>query len=860
MVPLGTGEATRTTGDRLEILTALMAAPTFETIFRTDVITVPGDHPVHGWVCRLPGCECPQDRGYDYCQVHYRQWREMRAEGKAITEFLRVAEPLKPRALPSPPPCLICPEVPASARNGLCYLHTRRWIAARGHHRKANGVTLDFDAWVADQQPFVGFGPCRIGPCPELADNPLGLCRRHTTRYQRDNRPGQAQAAYKQSRWQQPATARAVIPVIYGDRTAFDRWCRETSPIHRTDGKVSLVGLRPLVKAEIQWTLFHHGHTNTEGRFWWLGLVQHLADHCRLKEVNSLVDLDLSGFTRPLQQLVTTMLHYLRLVYFSRQDTKDAGFIEIEHFGVLLPESSSYFDLAGVSQRWLRDLLWDDIAARLTADPPRSRAVFDQRRRGCLELSAYLEAQAPQGGHDPTLLNETHMTGFVADQRHRAEHNLPSLAVHVRKRSAQSRPTAATKGTLATNFNGVRRVLRGAMDTGADERIGLDRSFIVAAPYGKGTRGRRNPFPDDVARALANKDNLRDLQALDADDRGLRDIWEALVLTGRRCSEVLEARLECIGRLKGVAMFWHDQTKIGNFDEGIRIPDWLYGRIEERQAKTVARFFQRHGRPPSPTERREVALFPRRATNRYMLKSVSYGWFSESFREWVKTLDIRHCVPHQARHSLATNLLKAGANLTHVKRYLGQVSEAMAEHYVHIANTDPRLNDALQAVWVGGPGSSEPGILLSTGEPLTRQQAEALAIDLSRRSTPADGGFCTFQPVVNGDACPWNLNCHSCDKFVMSGADLVYWHRKRQQWRMLAEQSPDSATADYLHEVFEPTARAIAGLERALEAVGLLDEALALDLRRPQDYFGRVWSTAFRAQDLVDQQNEADAA
>ncbi|MFG3530331.1 hypothetical protein ACGF8B_26860 [Streptomyces sp. NPDC047917] len=46
-------------------------------------------------------------------------------------------------------------------------------------------------------------------------------------------------------------------------------------------------------------------------------------------------------------------------------------------------------------------------------------------------------------------------------------------------------------------------------------------------------------------------------------------------------------------------------------------------------------------------------------------------------------------------------------------------------------------------------------------------------------------------------------------------------------------------------------ARAIAGLEEALEAVDLLDEALALDLRRPQDYFGRVWSTAFRAHELA---------
>ncbi|GHB85932.1 hypothetical protein GCM10010347_66150 [Streptomyces cirratus] len=79
---------------------------------------------------------------------------------------------------------------------------------------------------------------------------------------------------------------------------------------------------------------------------------------------------------------------------------------------------------------------------------------------------------------------------------------------------------------------------------------------------------------------------------------------------------------------------------------------------------------------------------------------------------------------------------------------------------------------------------------------------------------------------------------------------------------MHAERAPDSATADYFHEIFEPTARAITGLERALEAVGLLDEALALDLRRPQDYFGRVWSTAFRAADLAEPPKieEGDAA
>jgi hypothetical protein len=48
-----------------------------------------------------------------------------------------------------------------------------------------------------------------------------------------------------------------------------------------------------------------------------------------------------------------------------------------------------------------------------------------------------------------------------------------------------------------------------------------------------------------------------------------------------------------------------------------------------------------------------------------------------------------------------------------------------------------------------------------------------------------------------------------------------------------------------------PTTRAIDGLETALAELGLLEQALALDYRRPQDYFHRIWSTAFRATELA---------
>jgi hypothetical protein len=109
----------------------------------------------------------------------------------------------------------------------------------------------------------------------------------------------------------------------------------------------------------------------------------------------------------------------------------------------------------------------------------------------------------------------------------------------------------------------------------------------------------------------------------------------------------------------------------------------------------------------------------------------------------------------------------------HIRRYLGHLSIPMTEHYAKVARSE--IEDILRHVWVAGPGAPRSGELLSDGVTrMNRQQAEALVIDLSYQSTPAEGGFCTFQPVVEGNACPRNLNCHNCDSW-MSRADLFYW-------------------------------------------------------------------------------------
>ena len=153
--------------------------------------------------------------------------------------------------------------------------------------------------------------------------------------------------------------------------------------------------------------------------------------------------------------------------------------------------------------------------------------------------------------------------------------------------------------------------------------------------------------------------------------------------TGRRCTEVLELRLNCLGRYGDAPMLWHDQTKVGNYDAGIRIPEYLSGRLEGRRRKTLRRFELRHGQPPAPQEAAEMALFPSRVKNPMETRAISYSFFRCAFKPWVESLELGRCVPHQARHTLATKLLQAGATLAHIRKYLGQVSDRMAEHYIN---------------------------------------------------------------------------------------------------------------------------------------------------------------------------------
>lgn len=828
--------------DRLEVLTALISAPSFDAVFREDIIRVPAHHAVFPWHCEVIDCERPRWQKQDLCAAHSAEWQDARAEGTRRSTFIHTATPLKLVESREPVVCRICKHRPAfNVELALCHRHRNRW---RDFNRK-HGADADFDQWLTQQTPCPSYGECRTRACDELACSPLGLCVAHERRYYDRGKPGGASLPrgwfFSYEYYGHP------VPVSYTDKAEFLRWCQIQAPVMRI-GEINLRGLTPLLRAELKWGLHEHGRERTAP--WELPWIQGLVDHCHALALNSLVDLDLAKCGTYHRRIAQEIIDRLRRVYYSPSQTREAGFLEIEHFGVCYRTRSGHVDLTAITQRWLRDLTWDHLANRLRSPQcPRTAQFLDSARRACMELSAFLEVEAPQGGHQPHLLEAEHMHRFVAEIRHRERRRLPCLSIT----RLDGQPSIVTEAVRNLIFNYSRKVLREALENGEVERLGLNRGFITVIPPGGTTTPRkRTPFPDEVARALADEANLRRFaEEHDPNDRGLRDIWEAIILTGRRASEVIKLRLECVGRYNGLPLLWHDQTKVGNYDEAIRIPERLYDVLTQRQRTTLARFADQHrGRLPSSDQRHGLALFPSHQRNRDGTNPISYNWFNGRFKKWVEQLDLGHYVAHQARHTMATRLLRHGASLSHIRRYLGHVSDRMAEHYVKVATSE--IEDVLQHVWVAGPGASNPGELLTSNvTPMNRLEAEALALDLSRRTTPTEGGFCTFQPVVDGGACLWKLDCENCDKFVLSGADLLYWRRKREQWASIAERAPDDATADYLHEVFAPTARAIEGLEKALAGIGLLDDALALDLRRPQDYFQRLWNTGFRARDLA---------
>ncbi|MEU9255948.1 hypothetical protein AB0D66_29430 [Streptomyces sp. NPDC048270] len=172
LLPLYTERPDREGRDRLEILTALIGAPSFDPIFRGMLVRVPQDHPAYQGGCVVGACKRVRSGGADLCSNHLQRWAKGSGSGTTRAEFLTAAQPLPRAEFEREGLCVICPDRPAEPRTDLRLRrhHYRSWK----YYVAPRDSGADFQQWAADQEPREGYGNCKVTVCPGLTESPLG--------------------------------------------------------------------------------------------------------------------------------------------------------------------------------------------------------------------------------------------------------------------------------------------------------------------------------------------------------------------------------------------------------------------------------------------------------------------------------------------------------------------------------------------------------------------------------------------------------------------------------------------------------------------------------------------------------------
>ena len=146
-------------------------------------------------------------------------------------------------------------------------------------------------------------------------------------------------------------------------------------------------------------------------------------------------------------------------------------------------------------------------AATLTELPPHHDAAR-LRSAGPCRAGRLPGSHAPGGGHDPRLLRAEHMANGSSPTTVTANDTACQPSRYPDRRQAVRSVTADRARLCSTP---AASSLRGALETGDADRLGLDRDSSRRCRGGRARPPDPSPFPDEVARALADEANLRQL-------------------------------------------------------------------------------------------------------------------------------------------------------------------------------------------------------------------------------------------------------------------------------------------------------------------------------------------------------------
>lgn len=155
---------------------------------------------------------------------------------------------------------------------------------------------------------------------------------------------------------------------------------------------------------------------------------------------------------------------------------------------------------------------------------------------------------------------------------------------------------------------------------------------------------------------------------------GMRDraVLETLYATGVRASELGNLRVHDVDTSECVARVVQGK---GRKDRMVPLT---------RAAAEAIETYLSYGRPQIPLSTRSPLLFLASRGGR-----LNTATLNVIVQGWVKKAGIKHHVTcHGFRHSVATHLLRGGADIRHIQALLGHASLASTERYTHVEIKD----------------------------------------------------------------------------------------------------------------------------------------------------------------------------
>jgi integrase len=832
---------------------------TFEDWLLDEPIRFPADHSTFGWSCRVPDCTAVLTAtGTDrMCAGHRREFQAT-STPMELDEFAAQAAVRTARgdwALRRNDPCRVCGPQRESAGWGYCQSHMNCC-------RRAMEQGQTEEEWLRRAVPRPAYPICSVPRCVHdgaLTCFPGGsgprICASHYVSWTSHARTNDlVRSADTWSEW-------VSGPEVSGFKPAEERGILSTSHLPKQ------------LQAEIRYAL--HRYSKSPRRARWRPLHIQIAVSWLVEAgVTSLSDPRASemaqcGSQKQSQGILRDLIVAARSLTLTAEDTKEAGWFDPAIVGATQflqggrkSTRRKYWDLKGVSQRWLRDLLWDHL--RYLALEPAGRkpsaATVHGRIMATRLLSRALRELHGDGSEDPSKLNSFDARAFRELWDLWVREQIPVVE---QQSSNPPKLVPLTKRTHSCHPDDMRLLLA----FGRDQEIlgGWVTSFLKEFPqYGpEKSAPLPRPISDTDYRLMLQEDSLAVLDAADPSNVGLSDIWLTHAYQGGRIGETLTLRLGCIGLIGNAQPYlWRDISKVGVIDYGLPCYLPVYERLQRRQETTRAKLRRRYAKELDALDEigraaledkwdRTMPLFPATMTNPDLELPISNGQFRNVFTSWIGKLGLAGITTHRTRATLATALLNNGAPASLVRQLLGHFSEATLAFYARYDHANLLSN--LQRVWTAGPGMQQPGSKLMTPDSAAELGSKAALgerIDLT--VIPVEHGLCRYGPVVGGKACPRNKNCSRgpagpCPHFVLTGADLAYWERKRDAAYHFAEGAPSEEAREYILSEWEPWEAVLAGLRQTLDELGLLRAAEELDLRSPMhDYFHPLFTTGWQ--------------